>query len=191
MLLGIDYPYWSTFNLRSVFPKLEDALKVFPSSTLYNQILLDWPILRDQVGKGFFTKPDLMRKIETLYGAYLLALSKGATPYKLSDRNPKFKTAAFMVEQTGIDRAVVVAFLTTLEKLAKSGSIDNKYWDPDRAVQRNKAVTQRTKELEASSPKGPLDKIQSTAEWIGFGALGILGVVALVYIKPFIPKPKG
>jgi len=190
MLLGIDYPYWETFNLRAVFPKLEDALKVFPSSTMYNQILLDWPILRDQVGKSFLAKPDLMRKIDTLYGAYLVALSKGAAPYKLHDKLPKFKTASFIVTQTGIDRATVVAFLATLEKLAKSGGIDSKYWDPDRAVERNKTITQRAKADAASAPQGPLDKIQSTAEWIGFGALGVLGVVALMYMKPLI-KPRG
>lgn len=191
MLLGIDYPYWETFNLRSVFPKLEDALKVFPSSSIYNQIVLDWPILRKGAESGLFTKPDLMRKIETLYGSYLVALKNGATPYQLRDRNPKFKTSEWIVKQTGIDRATVVAFLTTLEKLAKSGGIDNKYWDPDRAVQRNKAVTQRQAEFEATEPKGPLDKVAKAAEWLGFGALGVLGVVAFAYMKPFIPKPKG
>ncbi len=184
MLLGIDYPYWQTFNLRATFPKLEDALKVFPSSSVYNRIVLDWPTLRDSAGKSLFATPDLMRKIDTLYGAYLLALSKGATPYKLADRSPKFKTASFIVEQTGIDRGTVVAFLTTLEKMAKSGAIDSKYWDPDRAIQRNKAITSKQKEIAATAPQSPLDKIASTAEWIGIGSIGILGLVAFMYLKP-------
>lgn len=185
MLMGIDFPYWDTFALRSLFPRLEDALKNFPSSQMYNRILVDWPTLKNEIGSHLFTTPDLMRKIETLYGAYLVALKNGALPYKAADRNLKYPIVSAMMAQTGFSRGVVVAFLTTLEKLARAGTISQQYWDPDRAVAQDKVIVQRQKEAAANAPKGPLDKVAEAGKWLGLGALGLVGLGAMFYLKPF------
>ncbi len=186
MFMGIDYPFWATFNLRSVFPKLEDSLKNFPSSQMYNAILLGWPTLKNEIGSHLFSTPDLMRKIDTLYGAYLVALSKGAAPYKASvSLVGKYPIVSAMQAQTGFSRAVVVAFLNTLEKLARAGTISQKYWDPDRAVAQDKVIVQRQKEAAANAPKGPLDKVAEAGKWLGLGALGLFGLGAMFYLKPF------
>ena len=178
--------YWQTFDLQRIFPRLQDKLAAFPRATIANRILVDWPTLR--AGFTRLGKSDVERRLDAAYGAYLLALSKGAAPYQLTDRNPKFKTAAFIVEQTGVDRGTVVAFLATLEKLAKSGAIDAKYWDPDRAVARNKEVTRRIKQDEASAPVSPLvsavGNAASAAKW---GGIGLLALVAALAVGKFIP----
>lgn len=185
---GIDYPYWETYNLRAVFPALQDRLTGFPVATIYNQIVMDWKTLRPTAFRVPFTMPDLQRKLHTLYGAYLVALSKGAKPYELHPRaRPAFQTAAFLVEKTGIDRQTVVAFLSTLEKLAKAGKIDLKYYAPDKAIELNKAVKQKHAEVKASEPETPfssaLDSAKNTAGIIGIAALGLLGLAAFSYIK--------
>lgn len=190
LLSGIDFPYWETFNLQILFPKLADWLSVFPSSQIYNAILRGWPELKDQIGPHLFAPADLKRKIETLYGSYLLALKNGATPYRLADRNVKFPTASFMVQQTGIRRDVVVAFLTTLEKLARAGTINQQYWDPDRSVAQNKEVTKRQKEAEATAPKGAVDKAVQAAQWVGVAALGITGLGLAAYLVPYFKRRK-
>lgn len=183
---GIDYNYWKTFNLQRVFPKLQDALSVFPRATIYNRILVDWPTLKPSF--ALFQKNELERRLDTIYGAYLVALSKGAAPYQLADRAPKFKTVSFIVEQTGIDRGTVVAFLTSLEKLAKSGGVDLKYWNPDRAVQLNKAVAARIKEDVATAPKSPVvTAIADTASGLKWGGIGLLALVAALAVGKFIP----
>lgn len=188
ILSGIDYPYWKTFNLQMVFPTLQDKLNVFPVATLYNQIVKDWPGLRPTAARMPFTLPELQRKLHTLYGAYLLALAKGAKPYELHPRSrPTFQTAAFLVEQTGIDRQTVVAFLSTLEKLAKAGTIDLKYYAPDKAIALNKEIKKKQAEVKASEPEGPIDSalkdVKSVAGWVGAGALALLGLAAYSYIK--------
>lgn len=185
-LSGVDYRYWETFGLQRVFPGLQDKLAVFPVATLYNRILIDWPLLKPKF--ALFQKPDLYRKLETLYGAYLVALSKGAAPYQLADREPKFKTAQFIVDQTGIDRATVVAFLSTLEKMAKAGQIDLKYWNPDRAVQQNKEIAKRIKEDTATAPKSALvSAVSDTASGLKWGGIGLLALVAALAVGKFIP----
>lgn len=184
---GIDYNYWKTFNLQRVFPKLQDLLSVFPRATIYNRILVDWPTLKPAF--ALFQKSDLERRLDSIYGAYLVALSKGAAPYQLADRAPKFKTASFIVEQTGIDRGTVVAFLSSLEKLAKSGGVDLKYWNPDRAVQLNKEVTKRIKEDAATAPVAPLvSTIGTVANAAKWGGIGLVALVAALAVGKFIPK---
>ncbi len=185
---GIDYPYWETYNLRAVFPALQDKLTGFPVATVYNQIVMDWKGLRPSAFRVPFTVPDLQRKIHTLYGAYLVALSKGAAPYELHPRSrPAFQTAAFLTETTGIDRQTVVAFLSTLEKLAKAGRIDLKYYAPDKAIAFNKAVKKKQAEVKASEPETPLssalDTAKNTAGIIGIAALALVGLAAFSYIK--------
>lgn len=184
---GIDYNYWKTFNLQRVFPKLQDLLSVFPRATIYNRILVDWPTLKPSF--AIFQKSDLERRLDSIYGAYLVALSKGAAPYQLADRAPKFKTVSFIVEQTGVDRASVVAFLSSLEKLAKSGGVDLKYWNPDRAVQLNKEVSKRIKEDAATAPVSPvvstIGQVASAAKW---GGIGLVALVAALAVGKFIPS---
>lgn len=189
-LSGIDFPYWETFNLRILFPKLADALAVFPSSQIYNAILTGWPTLKDQIGPHLFAPADLKRKIETLYGSYLVALKNGATPYQLSDRNPKYATASFMTQQTGIRRDVVVAFLTTLEKLAKAGTINQKYWAPDRVAAENVQVTARQKQDEATKPKGPVDDFLSSMRNVGIGVAVLGGLGLTAYLVPYFKRRK-
>lgn len=184
MIMGLDFPYWETFNLRAVFPYLQDKLTNFPEATVYNDILSQWRGLRpDQ--QGLFQTPDLRRKIATLYGMYLVALSRGATPYQLHPLTPpRFKTAEFLQSQTGIDRASVVAFLTSLERLAKAGKIGFQYWNPERAVEGNKAVTTAQTTYNATKPKSDLQlAVQSGAKWIGFGALGLGALAAFTLLK--------
>lgn len=184
------YSYWQTFDLQRVFPSLQDKFAVFPRATIANRILVDWPTLRDAFTR--LGKSDLERRLDSIYGAYLVALSKGAKPYQLADRAPKFKTASFVVEQTGVDRATVVAFLSTLEKLAKSGAVDLKYWNPDRATALNKEVAKRVKEDVATSPKSPLvstlGDLAGAAKWTG---IGVVVLVASVYLGRLVPKRKG
>lgn len=184
------YSYWQTFDLQRVFPSLQDKFATFPRATIANKILVDWPTLRaafTRIGKS-----DLERRLDSVYGAYLVALSKGAAPYQLADKAPKFKTVSFVVEQTGVDRATVVAFLSSLEKLAKSGGVDLKYWNPDKAVKLNKEVTRRIKEDAASAPTPPLlsalGNVGNTVKWAAI--IGV-GIYASVYVGKFIPKRKG
>lgn len=187
MMLGLgadlNYPYWATFNLQALFPKLQDSLRNFPVSQMYNRILVDWPTLRSAFEAG-----DIPTRIATLYGSYLVALSKGATPYRLATpyKAGDFKTAEWMVNQTGIDRASVVAFLTTLEKMAREGAIDQKYWDPDRAAAQQKAVTAAVAQAKAAEPPSPLDTAETVAKWIGISALAGLGLAVVVAIKKAI-----
>lgn len=190
LLSGIDFPYWETFNLQILFPKLSDALSVFPSSQIYNEILRGWPTLKDQIGPHLFAAPDLKRKIETLYGAYLVALKNGATPYRLADRAPKYPTVTDITNRTGIRRDVVVAFLTTLEKMARAGTINQKYWDPDRVAAQNKEVTKRQEQAKATEPKGPIDKALHTAELVGSGLLVVAGLGLLAYLVPYFKRRK-
>ena len=189
---GIDFPYWQTFGLQRVFPSLQDKLAGFPVATIYNRIIRDWPQLRPQF--ALFKTPDLYRKLEQLYGAYVVALSKGANRYQVSDRNPPFKTASFIIEQTGIDRQTVVAFLSSLEKLAKEGAIPFEFWDPKKAVAQAKAVTKVQKEVAAAKPPDPVTDTLQTVK-TGFKWLVILGVTvggayALAQVSSFIPKGK-
>jgi hypothetical protein len=163
------------------FPGLQDKLSAFPAATIYNRIIRDWASLRPQL--KLFSKPALQRRIETLYGSYVVALSKGAAPYQLADREPKFKTVSFMVEQTGIDRQTVVAFLSTLEKMAKAGEIDLKYWNPDRATQQNKEIQRRQKIDAATAPKSPIiaavQEGASAVKWGGIGLVALVGAFAV------------
>lgn len=184
------YAYWQTFDLQRVFPSLRDKFAVFPRATIANQILIDWPTLRSgftRVGTS-----EVERRLDSAYGAYLVALSKGAAPYQLKDRAPKFKTVSFIVDQTGIDRATVVAFLSTLEKMAKAGKVDLKYWNPDKAVTLNKEVKRRIQEDVATAPKAPLvegfSNAFSSLKWLGIGAVVLVGSM---YVGRFIPKGKG
>lgn len=178
---GTDYQYWKTFNLQRYFPKLWDSLAAFPRATIYNRILVDWPTLKTNF--SLFQKSDLERRLDSIYGSYLVALSKGALPYQLADRAPKFKTVSFIVTQTGVDRGTVVAFLSSLEKLAKAGGVDLKYWNPDRAVQLNKEVTKRIKEDAATAPVSPLlstiGNTTSAIKWAGIGLLALVGSLAV------------
>jgi len=190
LLSGIDFPYWDTFNLRILFPKLADMLSVFPSAQIYNAILTGWPTLKDQIGPHLFAPADLKRKIETLYGSYLVALKNGATPYQLADRNPKYATASFMTQQTGIRRDVVIAFLTTLEKLAKAGTIDQRYWAPDRVAAENVQVTARQKQADATRPQGPIDNFLSTARTFGGGLMLLGGLGLAAYLVPYFKRRK-
>jgi len=188
LLSGIDYPYWKTFNLQMVFPALQDKLSVFPVATIYNQIVKDWPGLRPTAARMPFTLPELQRKLHTLYGAYLLGLARGAKPYELHPRSrPAFPLASFLEGQTGIDRQTVVAFLSTLEKLAKAGKIDLKYYAPDKAIALNKEIKKKQAEVKESEPKGPIAEtvqdVKSVAGWVGIGALALLGLAAFSYIK--------
>ena len=184
------YSYWQTFDLQRVFPSLQDKFTAFPRATISNRILVDWATLRDSFTR--LGKSNLERRLDSVYGAYLVALSKGAKPYQLADKAPKFKTVSFIVEQTGVDRATVVAFLSTLEKLAKSGGVDMKYWNPDKAVALNKEVTKRIKEDAATAPKSPLvstlGDIAGGAKWAG---IGVVVLVASVYLGRLVPKRKG
>jgi len=181
------YAYWQTFDLQRFFPKLQDKFATFPRATIANKILVDWPTLRD--GFTRIGKSEVERRLDSIYGAYLVALSKGAKPYQLADKNPPFKTASFIVTQTGIDRGTVVAFLSSLEKLAKSGGVDLKFWNPDRAVQLNKEVTKRIKEDAATEPVSPLvSTIGSTANAVKWGGIGLLALVAALAVGKFIPK---
>ncbi len=185
-LAGVNYPYWDTFLLQRVFPKLQDKLTVFPVATIYNQIIQDWPTLRPAF--ALFQKPDLYRRLETLYGSYLVALSKGAVPYQLHPATPpKFQTATWMQTQTGIDRQTVVAFLSSLEKMAKSGAIDQKYWNPDRAVAENKEIAKRIQADTASAPKSPVvSAIADTASGLKWGGIGLLALVAAVAVGKIV-----
>lgn len=180
MILGaVDFPYWETFGLRAVFPGLQDRLHAFPAATIYNQMISEWRSLR-QDSKALFRTPDLVNKITTLYGAYLLALSKGAAPYELHPRNaPKVPLVSTLVSQTGIDRESVVAFLSTLEKLARSGAIEYRYWDPERATVQNKAVQKTNKAYEDSKPKTPFEESLAavrTAAWLVGGGVVAFGL---------------
>jgi len=175
-----------------VFPGLQDKLSVFPNAAIYNRIIKDWPALRPQF--ALFKTPDLFRKLQQLYGAYVLALSKGAKRYELSDRNPPFKTASFIIQQTGIDRQTVVAFLSSLEKLAKEGAIDLQYWDPKKAIELNKAVVKQKKAVEATQPKNVIEetagKVTKTLTWVAVIAVVVGGGYALSQVKAFIPRGK-
>lgn len=184
------YSYWQTFDLQRVFPSLRDAFSVFPRATIANQILVDWPTLRDaftRVGKS-----EMERRLDSIYGAYLVALAKGASPYQLRDKNPKFKTVSFIIEQTGTDRGTVVAFLSSLEKMAKMGKVDLKYWNPDKSVTLNKEVSRRIKEDVATAPRAPfvagLGDIFSSVKWVAIGGIVLVGSI---YLGRFIPKRKG
>lgn len=180
------YGYWQTFDLQRVFPSLQDKFSTFPRATIANRILVDWPTLRD--GFTRLGKSTVERRLDSVYGAYLVALSKGAAPYQLADKKPKFATVSFIVQQTGVDRGTVVAFLSSLEKLAKGGGVDLKFWNPDRAVALNKEVTKRIKEDAATAPVAPLvSTINSAAGAVKWGGIGILALVALVAAKKFIP----
>jgi len=187
---GIDFPYWQTFGLQRVFPSLQDKLASFPVATIYNRIIQDWPTLRPKL--QLFTKPQLMQQLEQMYGAYALALSKGAKAYQVSDRNPPFATASFIVQQTGIDRQTVVAFLSSLEKLAKSGGIPFEYWDPKKAIEQGKAVTAQNNAVNASRPRGLIEEAASgvtrTLTWLAVGAVAIAGVYFAVQAKTLFPK---
>lgn len=189
LLAGIDYPYWATFNLQRVFPTLQDKLAAFPVATIYNRMIRDWPALRPSL--SLFKTPDLYRKLNQLFGAYTVALAKGANAYQVSDRNPPFKTAAFIVEQTGIDRQTVVAFLSSLEKLAKEGGIDFQYWNPKKALEQAKSVTRQKKEIAAAEPKNAFEeaagKVGSAMKWVTVALVAGAGVYAL----SFVPKFKG
>ncbi len=193
MLLGSSFPFIEQFALMRVFPGLQDKLSTFPVATIYNRIIKDWPQLRPQF--ALFKTPDLYRKLEQLYGAYALALSKGANRYQTSDRNPPFMTVSFIMQQTGIDRGTVVAFLSTLEKLAKEGGISMEYWDPKRAIQQAKAVTAQKKAIEAVKPATPIveavSTVKTTAKWLGVIAVLGLGAYALSSVGAFIPKKRG
>lgn len=194
MLLGagIDFPFWQTFNLQRVFPGLQDKLAAFPVASLYNRMIRDWVALRPKL--QLFSKPQLMQQLEQMYGAYALALAKGAKPYQVSDRNPPFKTAAFIVEQTKIDRQTVVAFLSSLEKLAKEGGIAFEYWDPKKAVTLNKAVSAQNKAVSETRPKGAIEetanKITKTLAWIAGGVVVLGGVYLVSQAKTILPKSR-
>lgn len=191
MLYGaeINYPYWATFNLQRVFPQLQDKLFAFPKATIYNTIIRDWPAERPKL--SLFKTTELEQKLNQLYGAYILALSKGAQPYQLADRNPKFATASFMVTQTGLDRGLVVAFLSTLEKLAKGGGIPLEYWNPKKAIELNKAVQKVKAEVAATRPKGALedtvDKVGTTAKWVLVAVAVAAGGFAISQVRKVLP----
>lgn len=186
MLLGagIDFPFWATFNLQRVFPSLQDKLSAFPVATIYNRMIKDWATLRPTL--SLFSKPDLFRKLSQLFGAYTLALSKGAAPYQVSDRKPKFLTVSFIMQQTGIDRLTVVAFLSSLEKLAKEGGIDFQYWNPKKALEQNKAVTAQQKAIAESEPQSPMSEafssIGKVGKYITFALIAGLGIYGLSFI---------
>jgi len=95
-----------------------------------------------------------------------------------------------MTQQTGIRRDVVVAFLTTLEKLAKAGTIDQKYWSPDRVAAENKQVTARQKQADATKPKGPVDDFLSSARSVGTGIMILGGLAAAAYLVPYFKRRK-
>ena len=175
-----------------VFPGLQDRLNTFPNAAIYNRIIKDWPALRPQL--ALFKTPDLFRKLQQLYGAYILALSKGAKRYELADRNVPFKTASFIIQQTGIDRQTVVAFLSSLEKLAKEGAIDLQFWDPKKAIELNKAVTKQQKEVAATKPKNVIEETAAKATkaltWVAVIAVVVGGGYALSQVKSFIPRGK-
>lgn len=191
MLLGAGTP--SLLLAYRVFPGLQDKLSVFPNATIYNRIVKDWPGLRPQL--ALFKTPDLYRKLGQLYGAYVLALSKGAKRYELSDRNVPFKTVSFIIDQTGIDRQTVVAFLSSLERLAKEGSIDLQFWDPKKAIELNKAVTKQKKAVEATKPQGVIEETAAKATkaltWVAVIAVVVGGGYALSQAKHFLPKSRG
>ena len=191
-LMGIDYPYWETYGLRSVFPALQDVLGTFPANQIYNQIIQDWRSLRPTMKLVPFALPDLLRKLNILHGAYLLALSKGAAPYELHPRSaPRFQTASFLQTQTGFDRQTVIAFLSTLEKLAKSGKIDSKFYAPQKAIERNLAAKKILAQVKESEPPtgsgGMFSDLKSAGK---YAALAVVGV-AFIYGLSFLKKAKG
>lgn len=173
-----------------VFPGLQDKLSVFPNATIYNRIVKDWPTLRPKL--ALFKTPDLYRKLGQLYGAYILALSKGAKRYELADRNVPFKTVSFIIDQTGIDRQTVVAFLSSLERLAKEGSVGLQFWDPKKAIELNKAVTKQKKAVEATKPQGVIEETAAKATkvltWVAVVAVVVGGGYALSQAKHLLPS---
>lgn len=189
---SIDFPYWKTFALQRSFPTLQDKLAGFPVATIYNRIIKDWPTLRPEF--ALFKTPDLYRKLEQLYGSYVVALSKGAKRYELADRNPSFKTVSFMIEQTGIDRQTVVAFLSSLEKLAKEGAIPFEFWDPKKAIEQGKAVTKQKVAIAEAKPQTVIEQgisnVTRVLTWGAVVAVVVGGAYALSTVSAFVPKRK-
>lgn len=179
-----------TLAVTRVFPQLQDKLNAFPVATIYNRMINDWPSLRPVWAP--FKTPDLYRKLSQLYGAYVVAMQKGANPYQLADRNPPFKTVSFIIEQTGIDRQTVVAFLSTLESLAKRGAIDFQYWNPKRAIEQGRAVQAQQAAVKAATPKGPIEDgvstVKTAIKWVAIIGGVAAGAYALSQVRHLVGK---
>lgn len=184
MLLGIDYAKWSAFPYQTLFPRAADYFHAFPSSQVANQVIEDWPQYRDS---------DVADTVSSLFGVYLLALSKGFPRYELGVKAAA-KTLGFVRDQSGYPQGRVVAFLSTLEKMAKLGTIAREYWDPVVAKAANKASSDTLKAVRKAAPRSKArtdvsEAVSVVAEagsgltnfvkWAAVGVVGFMGVMVV------------
>lgn len=94
---------------------------------LHDKIAIEW-VLHE--GAYYGLSNERAKNIsQAILPVYQELVRAGYPPYEIKDGDTA-RTMYAVVDKTGLERPVVVGYLATLERLAKSGEIDTKYYNP-------------------------------------------------------------